>query len=136
MSAGYVLDTFAVIAYLRGEPAAERVQALLAEAEAGRLRLYLCLVNYGEAVYISERQGGRPAAEEAIRIVDALPVEVVPADRNLTFAAAHIKAHHRLSYTDAFAVALTQQLNAVIVTGDPEFKSVEGIVRIEWLKQP
>ncbi|HDH10116.1 MAG TPA: type II toxin-antitoxin system VapC family toxin [Chloroflexi bacterium] len=132
MSAGYVLDTFAVIAYLRGEPAAKRVQALL--AEAGRLRLYLCLVNYGEVIYISERKGGRPAAEEAIRIVDALPVEVVPADRNLTFAAAHIKAHHPLSYADAFAVALAQQLDAVIVTGDPEFKSVEGIVRIEWLE--
>ena len=117
---------------MRGEPAAERVQALL--AEAGRLRLYLCLVNYGEVIYISERKGGRPAAEEAIRIVDALPVEVVPADRNLTFAAAHIKAHYPLSYADAFAVALAQQLDAVIVTGDPEFKSVEGIVRIEWLE--
>lgn len=134
MSAGYVLDTFAVIAYLRGEPAAKRVQALLAEAKAKRLRLYLCLVNYGEVIYISERKGGRPAAEEAIRIVDALPVEVVPADRNLTFAAAHIKAHHPLSYADAFAVALAQQLDAVVVTGDPEFKSVEGIVRVEWLE--
>jgi len=109
---------------LRGEPAAKRVQALL--AEAGRLRLYLCLVNYGEVIYISERKGGRPAAEEAIRIVDALPVEVVPADRNLTFAAAHIKAHHPLSYADAFAVALAQQLDAVIVTGDPEFKERGG----------
>ena len=136
MSAGYVLDTFAVIAYLRGEPAAKRVQALLAEAKAERLRLYLCLVNYGEVIYISERKGGRPAAEEAIRIVDALPVEVLPADRNLTFAAAHVKAHHTISYADAFAVALAQQLDAVVVTGDPEFKSVEGIVRVEWLEQP
>jgi len=33
-------------------------------------------------------------------------------------------------------VALAQQLDAVVVTGDPEFKSVEGIVRVEWLEQP
>jgi ribonuclease VapC len=121
---------------LRGEAAAERVQALLAEAKAGRLCLYLCLMNYGEVVYISERKGGRPAAEEAIRIVDNLPVEVVPAERHLTFSAAHIKANYPLSYADAFAVALAQEFNAAVVTGDPEFKSVEGLVRIEWLPQP
>lgn len=48
----------------------------------------------------------------------------------------HIKAHYRLSYADAFAVALAQKLDAVVVTGDPELKSVEELAHIEWLSQP
>ena len=37
-------------------------------------------------------------------------------------AAAHIKAGHALSYADAFAVAVAQELDAVMLTGDPEFE--------------
>jgi ribonuclease VapC len=129
----YVLDAFALLAYLRGEPGAERVRDLLLRARSGEARLYLSLVNYGEVLYISERQGGRPAAEEAIRIIDHLPLEIVPADRDLTFAAAHLKARYPISYADAFAAALAQKLGAVLVTGDPEFRKVEAVVEIEWL---
>jgi len=129
----YVLDAFALLAYLRGEPGAERVRDLLLRARSGEARLYLCLVNYGEVLYISERQGGRPAAEEAIRIVDHLPLEIVPADRDLTFAAAHLKARYPISYVDAFAAALAQKLGATLVTGDPEFRKVEAVVEVEWL---
>ena len=133
MSRIYVLDAFALLAYLRGEPGAERVRDLLLRARSGEAHLYLCLVNYGEVLYISERQGGRPAAEEAIRIIDHLPLEIVPADRDLTFAAAHLKARYPISYADAFAAALAQKLGAILVTGDPEFRKVEAVVEIEWL---
>ncbi|MGB9872584.1 MAG: PIN domain-containing protein [Anaerolineae bacterium] len=78
MSRRYVLDTFALLAYLRGEPGAERVRELLLSARAGESRLSVCLVNYGEVLSLSERRGGRPAAEAAIRIIDHLPLEVVP----------------------------------------------------------
>ena len=40
-----------------------------------------------------------------------------------------------MSYADAFAIALAQELNATIVTGDPEFRSVEKIVDILWLRE-
>ncbi len=133
MSQIYVLDAFALLAYLRGESGAERVRDLLLRARSGEARLYLCLVNYGEVLYISERQGGRPAAEEAIRIIDHLPLEIVPADRDLTFAAAHLKARYPISYADAFAAALAQKLGAILVTGDPEFRKVEAVVEVEWL---
>ncbi|MBO9369730.1 MAG: type II toxin-antitoxin system VapC family toxin [Chloroflexi bacterium] len=133
MSQIYVLDAFALLAYLRGEPGAERVRDLLLRARSGEARLYLCLVNYGEVLYISECQGGRPAAEEAIRIIDHLPLETVLADRDLTFAAAHLKARYPISYADAFAAALAQKLSATLVTGDPEFRKVEAVVEIEWL---
>ncbi len=133
MSRRYVFDAFALLAYLRGEPGAERARQLLLSAHAGEIRLSLCLVNYGEVLYISERQGGRPAAEGAIRIIDHLPLEIVPPDRDLTFTAAHIKANHPISYADAFAAALAWVQDATLVTGDPEFQKVEGLIRVEWL---
>lgn len=134
MSAGYVLDAFALLAYFRDEPGAAMVQRLLEEARAGRQMLHLSLVNYGEILYISERLGGPAAARDVIRMVDALPIKVVAPDRALTFLAAHLKAQYAISLADAFAAALAVVLGFPLVTGDPELQKVREI-QVEWLAQ-
>ena len=131
----YVLDSFALLAYFGAEPGGPRVKALLAAAAANQAATYLSVINYGELVYITEREQGVSAARRAIAAIDQLPIAVIEADRRLTFAAAHVKAHHRLSYADAFAVAVAQQMQAILVTGDPEFRAVEHLVTVEWLLQ-
>ena len=136
MSMSYVLDAFAVMAFLRDEPGGPKVRELLRAAAQDEIQLYLSLINYGEVLYLVERRWGELELRKVIARLDELPIQVMLVDRPLVLAAAHVKAHHRLSYADAFAVALAQQLDAVVVTGDPEFKSVEEVVRIEWLPQP
>lgn len=133
MNECYVLDTFAVMAYLRRETGGAAVRDLLRRARNKEVALSLCLVNYGEVLYMTERKGSLEAAKEAIRFVEQLPLKVAPVDRALTFAAAHVKAHYPISYADAFAVALAQELDATVVTGDPEFRAVEGLVAVKWL---
>jgi len=131
----YVLDSFAVLAYLEGEPAAERVRNLLIQAQEGTIRLLLCLVNYGEVVYITERERGLPAAQRVIGLIDQLPITVVAADLTLTLAAAHVKALHSIAYADAYAVALAQAHRATLLTGDPELQAVVGLIAVEWLSR-
>jgi predicted nucleic acid-binding protein len=50
-------------------------------------------------------------------------------------AAARLKIGYTLSYADAFAVAAGQQWEAIVVTGDPELKALQGAVRIEMLQR-
>lgn len=135
MSITYVLDAFALMAYLRDEPGAARVRELLDAAIAQSTYLYLSVVNFGEVVYVSEQVGGRTAAEMAILTLDSLPIETVPVDRPVALIAAHLKAQHRMSYADTFAAALAMSMNAVLVTGDPEFRVLEGLLPIEWIAQ-
>jgi len=80
-----------------------------------------------------ERRGGVTKAQDALALIRQLPIEILPADEQSVFAAAHIKANHAISYADTFAVAAAR--SAVILTGDPEFASVESIVTVEWLEK-
>jgi predicted nucleic acid-binding protein len=134
--APYVLDSYALLAYLGGEEGQQGVQDLLDRAVSGSARLYLTIINYGEVLYIVERERGLVAAQITVAAVDQLPIQVVEADRQLTFGAAHIKASFPMAYADCFAVALARQLEGVVVTGDPEFGSVAELVGVEWLPQP
>jgi predicted nucleic acid-binding protein len=131
----YILDSYALLAYLGGEEGQMGVQNLLERAQEGGARLYLTIVNYGEVLYIVERERGLVTAQVTVAAVDQLPIQVVEADRELTFGAAHIKASFPLAYADCFAVALARQLDGVVVTGDPEFGSVTELVDVEWLPQ-
>jgi ribonuclease VapC len=131
----YVLDTFALIAHLEGESGMTRVRDLLQSAEMGDCNLYISIINLGEVLYITERQYGLKKAQDALAAIRQLPIEILPVDDQTVFAAAHIQANYRLSYTDAFAVTAAQGLNGVLVTGDPEFAPVEKIIQLEWLEK-
>ena len=136
-ASGYVLDSFAILAYFEGEPGMARVRSLLTEAAKGTLTLYLSVINLGEVLYIVEREQGLVAAQRALAALDQLPIQVQPADRSVVLSAARLKARYAISYADAFAVVVAQEQQAVLLTGDPEFKplEVDGILRVEWLSR-
>jgi ribonuclease VapC len=131
-----VLDSWALIAFFEDEPAAEEVEKLLVKAEAGTHQLLLSVVNWGEIYYSTMRKLSQEAAEQKVREIAGLTIELVPVDTDLHLVrqAAIYKATKKLSYADAFAAALAKVRNAELVTGDLEFKEVEGEVKIGWLK--
>jgi ribonuclease VapC len=134
--AAYVLDSFALLAYLQDEPGASRIEKLMDQAGKEKCRLLVCIINLGEILYITERQGGLVKAQDALALIQQLPIEILPADEQTVFDAAHIKANHTLSYADSFVVAIGIQENATVITADPEFHLVEHIVEMEWLQVP
>jgi ribonuclease VapC len=129
----FVLDSYAILAYLGNEAGTARVREVLEQGQQNRATIYLSVVNYGEVVYITEREQGVSAAHHVIAAMDQWPVTLVEADRKLTLAAAHVKAHYAISYADAFAVALAQSRQATLLTGDSEFCKVEDLITIDWL---
>jgi predicted nucleic acid-binding protein len=135
LPAEYVLDSFAIVALTRREPGAERVRDLLRQAERGEATVRLSAMNAGEVAYLEERKAGFSSAQQLLARLRQSPVIVVDASWERILAAAHVKARFPLSFSDAFAVGLAQEFGAPILTGDPEFHSVENIVTIEWLSR-
>ena len=128
-----VLDSWAVLAYLDGEPAAQHVRQVLRTGRRRQTVVLLSLIAFGECLYVIERERGLQSAQRAAGIIDQLAVRVMPADRPLVFEAAHVKARHPMSYADAFSVALAKRHHGCVMTGDPEFKTVESEVAVHWL---
>ena len=134
-TSGYVLDSFALLAYFEDEPGAETVEHLLRQAQEQIITLYLSLINLGEVYYITQRERGQDKATETLALIDRLPIQQWPVERSLVLAAALLKANHAIAYADAFAVGLAQQLKLPVVTGDPEFQEVTALIEIVWLPQ-
>lgn len=129
----YVLDSFALFAHFEDEIGGDLVRDILRQANRGESTLYLSVINLGEAAYLTERRRGRTAVMQLLAAVDQLPVTVIDADRRRMLSAAHLKATYPLAYADAFALSLAVDLEATLVTGDPEFKAAESLAKVLWL---
>jgi predicted nucleic acid-binding protein len=129
-----VLDSWALIAFFEDEPAAEAVEKILEQAAAERHKLLISVVNWGEIYYNTMREVSQEAAEQKLKEIAAMPIEIVDADSGLTKQAAIFKATKKMSYADCFGAALAKIRNAEFITGDLEFKEVEREIKIGWLK--
>jgi predicted nucleic acid-binding protein len=97
--------------------------------------LWMSVINLGEVYYRVAREQHFLAAERVLIWLEARSLRFAMPDRTLTLEAAKIKSRYPLSYADCFAAALAQQLDASVVTGDPEFRPLEraGMITVEWL---
>jgi ribonuclease VapC len=129
-----VLDSWALMALFNNEPAADAVEKILGQAASNRHRLLMSVVNWGEIYCSIMRGASREMAEQMAREIAAMPIELVPADLEQTHRAAILKATHKMSYADCFAAALAGEEKAELVTGDREFKPLEKVIKIHWLK--
>ncbi len=128
-----VLDSYSLLAYIEGEAGAEEMIEIFRVARDSGRDLLLSVVNWGEVYYITMREVGQERADEVAQIISTLPIQIVPADLDLTRQAAALKSKRKMSYADCFAVALAKQRKAELVTGDKEFREVEKEVKILWV---
>lgn len=128
-----MLDSFAVLAFLNRESGFEKVNSLLRQAERAGAPLLMNEINIGEVYYVTARERSFEQAEDFLNRLETLPIQLVANSFDQVLEAAKLKARFPISYADAFAVATAIRMNAVVVTGDPEFRQVEQLVKIDWL---
>lgn len=109
-----VLDTWALLAHLRDEAAAEQVRDEWIKRGAA-----MCTVNLGEALYLEMRLRGTGNADSTIDEVRR-ELTVIHPDWDLVAAAAKVKARGGLSFADAFCIATAKRIDSPLWTGDPE----------------
>ena len=129
----YVLDIFALVAHFEAETGGEKVRDLLKQAEDGEIFLAMSLINMGELAYTIRRQQGIEKAQAVLDDLRAFPITFYEATEARILAAAWLKAEYPISYADAFAASLAQELGASLVTGDPEFKTIKQSLSLVWL---
>jgi predicted nucleic acid-binding protein len=131
----YILDASAAIAYLRGEPGADVVAAILSDPT------HECLVhalNMCEVYYNFCRVSGETAADDAMRDLLALGVRLRD-DLSVEFwkAVALLKARGGVSLADCFAITLAKSAGGPVLTSDHhEFDSIarSGICPVTFIR--
>lgn len=124
---GVVLDTSALLLFLRREPGADRVEQHLAGAS-------IAAISYAEVIQMGIDAGACPAAVR--NAVELLQLEVIPFDRDLALIAAELWPITReagLSMTERCSLALAKQRNQKILTAARDWSQLPLGIDIEVL---
>jgi ribonuclease VapC len=123
--AGIVLDASALLALLRNEPGARKVEEALDGAR-------MSVVNYAEVISYYAKAGSEQRAIEAM--LSALPIELVPADAGHASAAGMLRtttADAGLSLGDRFCLALARRDGVPTWTADNAWKSIAAAAGVK-----
>jgi ribonuclease VapC len=134
MTAGYLFDSHALLAFFQKEEGAETVAIILRKSSAQRLDRMISVINFGEIIYMTKRRFGDRKKIEIMGRVHQLGLKILPAPDALVYKAAELKAEYPISYADCFALACALEHSAILVTGDPQFKKVLDLVGIQWIR--
>lgn len=129
----YLLDSFAILRFIQKEPGDEAVKDILEDVRIGKARAMLNVINMGEVIYSVQRRFGLQFKLDVVMNINRLGIVILPVPNDLVFRAAELKARFAMSYADTFAVASALEHDATLVTGDPEFRQVEHLVKILWI---
>lgn len=126
-----VLDAYAVIAYLRGEPAAPQVAEILRGEQYAVTALGLA-----EVVDRMVRLAGIDERELVLDLADLGLLDTVAVDGQLGLAAGRFRARHyhrvrrAVSMADCVAAAAAQSLAQTLATADPDLLELCHVEKI------
>ncbi|MBI5026174.1 MAG: type II toxin-antitoxin system VapC family toxin [Nitrospirae bacterium] len=133
MADSYIFDSHALLKFFQKEKGFDEVVDILSEIKKTGSPKYINVINLGEIIYITKREFGDLKKIEVIAHIERLNFTILDVPNSLIFQAAEYKAEYSISYADCFVIASAIEHKATIVTGDPEFKKVEHLVKIRWV---
>ncbi|MEW5817666.1 MAG: type II toxin-antitoxin system VapC family toxin [Spirochaetota bacterium] len=128
-----VLDAHALLAYLEKEPGYEKVKAAFLEAVEKDTDLLMTSVNFGEVYYVISRECGQQKADEIEKVIQTLPIEIVPVDLPLAREAARFRAKYEISYGICSVIALSKLRKAELLAGGQELIHFKNEAKISWI---
>jgi len=135
----YVLDACALVALLKGEDGAEKIDHLFQQAIRGESTLCISIVNLLEVYYGFIADIGLTETVDIMDNITVTPLAVIDIiSQKVYHEAARLKGtYHRLSLADAVGVATAIERNGIFVTSDHhELEVVEKkeTVRFFWFR--
>jgi predicted nucleic acid-binding protein len=132
-----ILDAYAVIAYLRGEPAADHVRPLLAAGDAA-----LTAVGLAEVLDHLVRLANAEEDDAVLDLAQLGLIDGIPVEASTGNAAGRLRArrYHRtrcpISMADCIAAETARATRRPLATADPDLLDVCCAERIEFIPLP
>lgn len=135
MKNDYVLDSCALIAYLRNEEGAKVIEALF---DNNNINVHFHKVSFLEVYYDTIKYAGIEVAKELFELTESWPIILnVGLGDNFIQRAGVFKSGFRISFADSFVLALASELDATLVTSDHhEFDIIdrEKLIDFLWIR--
>ena len=111
-----VVDSWAMVAWIKREPSAPLIRQFLLDAESGEVDLLMSWINVAETFYVLSKRSSPTIADEFMTRLPSLPIRIDLPDQDGMMAAARIKVG----------------LSGANEAGERDYRRC-GVVPVEWV---
>jgi predicted nucleic acid-binding protein len=135
----YILDACAIIASLKNEDGAEKVENIfISQKKSNDIKIVMHKLNLLEVYYDVIKRCGETAAKNVLSEIKRNPIQIISQFSNSVFLeAGKLKAKYRISLADSIALSMAYLQNGALVTSDHhEFDIIEQKEKISfcWIR--
>ena len=134
----YILDSCALIAYIRNENGAQSVAGIFELAVQNECKIYIHSATVAEVYYDTLRFSGKKIAEELFEDFKSLPITFQNTlDNTFIKLLGTYKVDFKVSFADCFVLALASIKKGIIISSDHhEFDEVEKSknINFHWIR--
>lgn len=120
-----LIDSWAWVEYFKGSKLGEKVKRCIESDE----KAIVSAINIAEVYRWILRFYSEEVAEEKIGVMKERCF-VIPVDEDIAVTSARIKHKEKMGLGDAIIYATAKKENAVLLTGDSDFKGKENVISI------
>lgn len=128
-----LLDAYGLLLFLQKEGPYQDIKTLFRNAQTEKSPVLINEMSLGEVFHVIARTHSVEKAEDFLPLLEVLPLEIVSNNLEDILRAARIKTEHSIGTVNALVVATAEKENSLLLTGDPEFRRVDGVISIRWL---
>lgn len=129
----YLFDSFPLLKLFQKEEGYQKVSGLLEDILEAKERPLIHIINVAEILYLTKKRFGDDEKRRILASLYDMDFDILSANDGLVYQAAELKGSYPISFGDCFALATAINRKAVLVTGDPDFKKVENLVKVLWV---
>lgn len=119
----FILDTSAILAYLHGEKGGELLDLVWGASS-------IPFIAMSELYYVIWRKAGKAEADRAFAIVKGWNLPIHTPDERVILTSGRFKMLYRLGISDSYIAAFAFINRAVLITKDPDFKTLTEEIKI------
>ncbi|MDE1810515.1 MAG: type II toxin-antitoxin system VapC family toxin [Candidatus Micrarchaeota archaeon] len=120
-----LIDSWTWIEYWKGGKHAHEAMGYIESDEEA----FVSAVNLIELYTWVARDYGETVARSRLESVEAR-CYIVPLEKGISLDSARLKLKHKLGIADSIVLATAKSVNGKVVTGDSDFKHIDGVVFI------
>lgn len=87
-----LFDSHALLAFFQGEPGADRVDEILQDARQRSFDIFICMMNLGEIIYLTQRRFGDEKKIEVVSRIYQLGLKVLSVTTSWFFSLLFVPA--------------------------------------------
>jgi predicted nucleic acid-binding protein len=128
-----LLDSTTILIFYGDDVRGRLIAEIISDANEQSIPIKISVLSLGEIWYVISKKASKSEADEVVKELNELGIQIVNIDWELIQESKVIKMSHNLTDIDCVTAVIAKRLKADLVTGNQEFLKLGNLIFLKMI---